>query len=362
MGTMGGMVFKQRDDLPQMRLPTVCLMFVLTVFGGALGACMVPEDMFAALLFLFVAIVSYAMLILLWRSLVSLLVVPLMAGVIFLLGGGPMPMIAGCLSILVIAYVYATCCMAQEGRFVRMTSVAIVTAICVFCTAAAWCSSRYDSLSDVILEGKQICRDLFNRAYQTIGEISGTTEAEGTASVILVLTPESIDRFFYQILAALPSLFGICIMGFTLLFDGVCVWLLRLFQCKECFIPSRDSGITLPRSFGWVYVILLIMTMTTSVSDTPRLYSILSNCHWVFAFPCAGVGITWGYRRLREKIDNVSYYKVGNSMSRLPAVMLLVVLILFIGLAGAVTAAAALGAIYVIRFRDQEKIAEDSEK
>jgi len=146
----------------------------------------------------------------------------------------------------------------------------------------------------------------------------------------------------------IPALLGWVSMGIAAFCDGCIRLLFRVLDCGAYFTPEEDRGITMPRSFAVLYGIFLFLVMSTSSVSNPHLYRILANCHFVFALPCAYVGLSAGVSRIRDRWAEASFYHHAPSHSPVPAVLVSVFMILFFGFPTAFTLTATAGAALVV--------------
>ncbi len=329
-------LLQKRDDLPEMRIP---LAIALTLFacltGGtavlliraAVGLLTVP--------FLLISAVCQAFLILLRRHPTSFLVSLLVGLLLLVTGGGWLLAVSVSLGLLLLSCTCAALFLTKESRFVRIASTASVLGVCLLVSGVVYISWRFADLSSAVL--------FFCELWSEPASTLLTTLSGGT----YVLLPETVNQVLYQLMASVPALVGmVCICAAALL-DGALRLLFWFFDCEEYFVVAEEE-ITLPRSFGILYGIFLFLVTTTSATGSPHLYSILSNCHWVLSLPCAWVGITCGYRKLREGVAVFSLYGTSRTHSPLPALLVMVCFFLFLPTNAAFTFMALFGAGCVI--------------
>lgn len=340
----------RRDDLPEMRWPLVLLTAFAACLSGGLGCTFRGGAMVLTLPFVVLAVVAYASLILLWRRLAALAVTPGIAAGVLLCGGNWLTAVCAAVCILAVAYVYASLFLAKERRFVRIASTASAVGICVVLLAVAWVSWRFASLGDAIRYVCDAARSTVNDGFAALADVSG--------GVRYVLLPETVDSVLYQAVAALPAIAGMGCILFAGLCDGGIRFLFWLLDCDEYFTPETDEGITIPKSFSILYTLLLFLVISTDAASNPPLYHVLSNCHWIFALPCAWVGVTVGFRKVRHAMDTASFYGRPRNHSPLPSLFVFVFFFLFLGVSMAFTLMAILGAAFILM---QKKDAEPSE-
>lgn len=339
---------KRRDDLPEMRWPLVVLTMAVTCLAGGGAPALWDAAPVLTVPFLVLAVVAYTLLILLWRRLAALAVPAGVGAVVILSGGGWFPAVCCALSLLAAAYVYATLFIGRESRFVRIASTASAIGVCMLLAAIAWISWRFGTVGEAVRYFCDVYREAAGAGLQTLYASAG---AEGA----VILLPETISAILGQIITAVPAMAGMACILMAGVCDGLIRFLFWLLDCSEYFAADGDDGITIPRSFGVVYGILLFLVMSTSSAGAPHLYSILSNCHWIFALPCAWVGLCVGYRKLRFRMAERSLYGSAGTHSPLSTVLLMLFIILLLGLSAAFTILAVLGAVCIVGRKPAEQ-------
>ncbi|MBQ8640584.1 MAG: hypothetical protein IJ480_00070 [Clostridia bacterium] len=350
------LLVKRRDDLPEMRWPLVILTMLAASFFGGSAVSFQEKAAILTVPFLVLAVVAYTLLILLWRRLAALAVTAGIGAVVLASGGGWFAAVGCAVSILAVSYVYAALFLGREPRFVRIASTASAVGVCLLLTGVAWISWRFGTIGAAIEYACDLYRDAVSTGFQTLYGIGGT----GEDGVRYVLLPETVDAMLYQAVAAVPALTGMMCILFAGLCDGGIRFLFWLLDCGEYFSAEADQGITIPRSFGVLYGVLLFLVMSTSSTTAPYLYSILSNCHWIFALPCAWVGLSVGFRKLRESMAEASFYGRPRSHSPVFPILITVCFFLFLGLSTAFTLSAVLGAVFIITRRREEEPQDDA--
>ncbi len=329
-------LLRRRDDLPEMRLPLVTAAALLTCLAGGTAALL--ADAGAGLLtpvFLLVAALCQAFLILLKRH-PAALVVPLSTGALLVLtGGGWLTAVAVSMGLLLLSCTTAALFLTKEPRFVRIASAASVLGLCFLVTGILYISWRFDDLASAVA---YFCGVWQAPAATVLTALSGGT---------YVLLPEMVNRVLYQVVASVPALLGMVCICAAALIDGGMRLLFWFFDCEEYFVRPEE-GITLPRSFGVLYGVSLFLVMATSATGSPRIYSILSNCHWVLSLPCAWVGVTHGYRKIREGAAALSLYGSARSRSPIPSLLVIVCFFLFLPAGSAFVLMALFGAGCVV--------------
>lgn len=341
----------RRDDLPEMRWPLVLLTAFTACVAGGLGCTFRDGAMVLTVPFVVLAVVAYASLILLWRRLAALAVTPGIAAGVLLCGGNWLTAVCAAVCMLAVAYVYASLFLAKESRFVRIASTASAVGICAVLLAVAWVSWRFASLGDAIRYVCDLARSTVSDGFAALADASG--------GVQYVLLPEVFDSMLYQAVAALPAIAGMACILFAGLCDAGIRFLFWLLDCDEYFTPETDEGITIPRSFSVLYCLLLFLVISTDAASNPPLYYMLSNCHWIFALPCAWVGVTVGFRKLRHALDTASFYSRPKTHSPLPALFIFLFFFLFLGVSMAFTLMAILGAMFILIRKNGTEISDE---
>lgn len=330
----------RRDDLPEMRWPLVVLTMAAAFLFGGMAPAFDGGALLLTVPFLMLAVVSYTALILLWRQLAALAVAPGIGVCVLAFGGSWLAAVFCAVCILAVSYVYASLFLGKESRFVRIASTASAAGVCLLLGAVAWVSWRFGSMGEAILYLCSICRTSVTDGFHALAQASG-----GTRYMIL---PEAIDTLFYQAVTSLPAIAGMACILFAGFCDAGIRLLFWLLDCGEYFTPETDEGITVPRSFSILYGLLLFLVVSTDAASNPPLYSILSNCHWIFALPCAWVGLTVGFRKLRYALDTASFYSRPRSHSPILPFFIFLFFFLFLGLSAALTLMAVLGAVFIL--------------
>ena len=338
----------RRDELPEMRWPLVVLTMAAACGCGGLALWLWETAPVLTVPFLVLSVTAYTMLILLWRRMTALAVSAGIGAACLLAGAGWFGALGCAVCLLAVSYVCASMFLAREARFIRIASVASAAGICILLASAAWISSRFDTLGEAIVYFCDAARDRADAGLQALYAAGGIESG-------LVILPETINAVFYQVVVAVPALAGMGCILFAWICDGVVRLLFTLFGCASFFAAEGDGGITVPRSFGVLYGVLLFLVMGTSASGSPYLYSILSNCHWIFALPCAWVGLSAGYRKLRHTLAEISFYGTVKTHSPVPALVMMACFVLLLGVSAAFTVLAVFGAVLIVRRRKTEE-------
>ncbi len=341
-------LLKQRDDLPEMRMPlTIAAALLACLTGGTVVLLSRGGAGLLAPLFLLVSALCQSFLILLRRH-PAALALPLLTGALLVLtGGGWLFAMSVSLGLLLLSCTAAAMFLTREPRFVRIASAASLLGICLLLTGILYISWRFDTLAAAVA---YFCALWQEPASAVLTALSGGNT---------VLLPEMVNRLLYQLVAAVPALVGMVCICASALLDGGLRLLFWFFDCEEYFVLPEE-GITLPRSFGVLYGVSLFLVTATSATGSPYIYSILSNCHWVLALPCAWVGITHGYRKLREGAAVLSLYGTARSRSPIPALLVLACFFLFLPAGSAFVLMALFGAGCVI-WGHREQVSHDAE-
>ncbi|MBQ7921274.1 MAG: hypothetical protein IJ325_01680 [Clostridia bacterium] len=332
-------LIRKRADLPEMTWPLAVISVLLTVAAAWMGAEIGVSPMggpVTALPFLALSAAVYSAVIVLWRKVAALLITPITALCLWISDCGMFCTVTVSLSLLFVSYLTGICLLAGEKRFMRMTSLSCGIAVALGLCAAAGVSLAYPSLSAFYEETVDAVDILLKQLPETAGISPDTYSAADLAHTMFL---------------SLPALLGVTaeLLAASVLF--LCKTFLRIFDCAAYFHPDADAGITTPRSFGAVALITLILTLLTSPMDNPLLYSILSNILSVITIPCAYVGVREFFGRMQKKvfIYHLSPSGVRRRHFPLSSVLLLVFLTLFLGLSGALSLSAAMGAFYILR-------------
>lgn len=333
------MFVRKRTDLPEMRW-TLALVSVLVSVGCAWLGTVVSTSpaggLLWALLLWSVSTAFYSGLILLWHNAVWILVTPITGFCLWASGYGLFTVLSVSLALLFIARLAAAGWLEPKTRFVRMAllscGIAFVLAGCLF----VGLSLQYASF-DAFYADALVTVDLLLTRF---AEAGNTTFSSGTASALL-----------HTMFLSLPALLGVTaeLLAASVLF--LCRTFLRILDCEEYFHTAADDGITTPRSFGAVSLVVLLMALLTSPYDNPLLYSILSNILSVLSLPCAYVGIRELFRRMQHRFFFYRLHTAETQRRPLPlsTVLLFVFLTLVMGLSTALSLSSALGAFYILR-------------
>jgi len=333
-------VMRRRDDLPAMTIPLAVLMtaavVLLTSAAGHLASDAVGT--LAALPFLALAACLYALIILLWRRLASLLVTPLTFAAMLLSGSAMFVAVTVTLSILFTSYVYAVSLIAREPKFQRLGSLSIAAAVCITLVTVAYAGLHAPSYAAFV----GLCMDglssLLGTAYGMAPTESYVREA---ARNILVLTP------------AYLSVISLALAWFT---ETMAKSMFRLLGCSDLFIGITHR-ITLPLPYAVIYAAAFLLTVMTVPEQAPLLYTLLNSLVLSMMLPCAAVGTTMILRKIRVRM----YYA---SQKRGLTTMLMVMAFAAMGIVNAVMILSVAGAYFVIAdfFRKRRKQREKEKR
>ena len=128
-------------------------------------------------------------------------------------------------------------------------------------------------------------------------------------SAYLSMTTESALSAARSVTIALPALWLVIAEANAWLCDWICRRLFHLMDCERYFLPAEDEGITTPRYFGVLVLLLSFLLLTTSYRQNPRIYAVLTNCVLTI-FPAATyVGLHEAALRIRDRLTEA--YLIG---------------------------------------------------
>jgi len=334
-------LIRKRDDLPEMTWMLVLLTTFVSVgfawFGSILAVSPMP-GIIAALPFLTFSAAAYSVLILLWRKIAALMIIPCTALCIWLSGCGLFCTVTVSLSLLFLAYLHAVSLLAKESRFIRMVSCSFGTAIVLLLSIAAWTAMHFTSFTEII----NIAAAKMDVLIQQVSAVSN-----------MQFAPNAAKNLVYSLIVSFPALLAVTAEILAALSMWLCHKILNITDCCGYFCPAADAGITTPRSFGGISLIILLLTVLTSPYQNPLLYSVLSNTLLVVSLPCAYVGVREFSGRMRQRLDEIAIFRQPDreyrSNSVFPAVLLFLILIFLLGLSTALVLLSVLGALYILR-------------
>lgn len=342
-------VMRRRDDLPEMTLPlAVLLIFGVSIFSsaGAKLASPVAETMqylhfvpqnfvgaVACLPFLPLSACLFALIILLWRRFASLLATPVTFAVMLAFGVDMFTTVVISVSVLLVAYVYATSLISRENRFCRITSLTIAIALCIFLTLVAWIGLNYENFSEFTEAYMSEVPMLIGRLYS-----SYVNNVAGGATEIPAFYLDKMARELFVMCPAYLGVLSILLAWFT---DYLACSAFKILDCEDVFIEITNK-ITLPFSYAVVYSSVLVMSFFTSSEYNPMLFVMLKSVLYVMLLPCAAVGV----RGLMHSLEDKLYYL---TREKVLAAMILVFAFAFLGISLFLLATSAIGAGVVIK-------------
>ena len=277
-------VYRKRDDLPMLTMPLV-LLIVFTAAGCTAAAAAVMRDglhdglnaygipgFFAALPLLCLSVAAYGILIILWRRAVSMVVTVLSAIAVYAISGLLVSM-AICLSVYVCAYVYAS--------------------------SFLLCASR----------------------YRRIDSLAGLFEN----SAFFAMTAENAAAAARSVTISLPALWLMTAEAAAWICEWICHRFFHLMECERYFLPEADEGITTPRYFGAIVMILSFLLLATSYRKNPLLYAALSNCVFALFPPAVYVGLHEAALRIRDRLADA--YIIGRGHRTRTVVIIILLLV-----------------------------------
>jgi len=306
-------VMKKRDDLPEMTLPLAVLFLIgSAVFASAAAKLCTPssDELFsvsdllgtlAALPFLPAAACLYALLILLWRRLLSLLTTPVMFLTMMLFGADVFPSAVITVSLLFVSYVFAVSLIGRENRFRRLTCLSLSIALCLGLTVLAWLGIQFDSFSEFTGVFMNRMPEIMADAVSSyIGKAAGES-----VSVDPSLFASSARSF----LVMLPSYIGVLSLALAWLVDFSASVAFKALDCEDVFIEITRR-ITLPFSYCVVYAAVFILFILTGSESNPMISMMLRSVLYVMLPPCAVVGIKGLMLILEDKLYYMTREKV----------------------------------------------------
>ncbi|MBE6569391.1 MAG: hypothetical protein E7658_04120 [Ruminococcaceae bacterium] len=333
----------KRTDLPQIR-PALLMVAAILALGFAwMGAAAAEAyGVLIALPFWTTAAAVCCSIIILWRSMAALLLVPVTALCLWAAGYGIFCVAAVSLTMLVVPWLAGWLMLNGKNRFVRITALSCGIALLLAAGSFAGFALYYDSFS-------AFHRDVLTAADILLKQAAAQGNFTFDAGMASGLTRTA--------LLSLPAMIGAAAEFLAASVFFLSRTFLRILDCAEYFRHDTDGQITAPRSFGVLSLIALLLTLFTSPVDYPFLYCILSNILSVLALPCAYVGI----REFCTGIQNrFFFFRIGpdGSVSRripLTFVFIGVFLVLVMGVPTVLTLSSALGAFYILRTRKTDE-------
>ena len=341
-------VMRRRDDLPEMRLPLAILFMLATALTSAAAARLASPaadaplhsaniaGLLASLPFLPLAVMTYALVILLWRRLASLLATPLSFGAMLLFGARFAEAFSLTLAILFASYVFAVSLISKETRFRRIASLAVAAAIGFGLAAAGRVAVDFGSFAALTETYMKEIPALIATVYSALlggGETFDASLFREMARDLFVMT---------------PAYFGMICVGFAWFADLMIRRMFTVLGCEAVF-TDEDGGVTLPPVYAAIYAGVFVLTLLTPSETAPLLHAMFKSALLVMALPCSAVGVRGISERLEEKLFYVTREK-------LLAFLLLFVLFSVLGAFPFMLLTSVWGAVFVLRRRfHQEK-------
>lgn len=338
-------VMKKRDDLPEMTLPLALLfLFGSAVFASAAAklaspaaesAILDPSNLLgitASLPFLPAAACLYALLILLWRRMLSLLTTPVMFAMMLLMGADVFPSAVITLSLLFTSYVFAVSLIGRENRFRRLACLAMSAALCITLACIAWLGLEYDSFADFV---EAYMNDIPRLMSDAVSSYLGIAAGESISA-----DPSLFLSSAREILVMLPAFIGVISILLAWFVDFLASTAFKVLDCEDVFIEITNR-ITLPFSYAVIYASVFLMFILTSSDSAPMLTVMLRSVLYVMLPPCAAVGIHGLMLILEDKL----YYM---TREKFLAALILFLSLTFLGFSAFLLIASAAGAAFVI--------------
>ena len=334
-------VMRRRDDLPAMTLPLAVLMMAATLLFTSIAGRLASSDMAgtaASLPFLSLSVCLYALIILLWRRLASLLVTPLSFAAMLFTGSSLFAAVTISLSVLFTSYVFAVSLISRESKFQRLGSLAFSAALCIVLTTVAYAGFHADSFDAFVGMCMDTLSGLLGTAY---GMPAGESYIREAARTILVMTP------------AYTAALSVALAWFT---EMLTKSMFRLLNCCDLFI-GITYRITLPFPYAVIYITVFFLTMMTVPEQAPFVHTLLNSLMIAMMLPCTAVGVSMTLRKLRARM----YYA---SQKRALTSMLMVMAFAAMGVIHAVMILSVAGAYFVIAdfFRKRRKQRENEKR
>ena len=343
-------VMEPREDLPRMPGFMAAVFILLAAAAAAVSARLaspiVPEEplspqniagLLASLPFLPLAVTLYAMTILLWRRIGSLLCTPISFGLMLLFGARFSEAAALTLAILPMAYAFAVSLMAKEDRFRRVMTLALFAAGALGIAGIVRIGVDFGS--------PEALRDAFMTAVPdmigTIFRTAVSAPASSETGAAAMLTSLSLYESARSLFVMLPAYFGAFCVVLAWGSDRI---VRRLFAWLNCSSVFTDEGadVSMPVSFAGVYAALFVLTLLTPASVFPMARVMLQSALIVMALPCAAVGV----RRIGERLSDSLFYM---TREKLFVGMLLFVLFAAVGAYPFLLITSAVGTVSVLR-------------
>ena len=337
-----------REDLPRMPGFMAVVFLLLSALAAAasarLGSPAVPDEplapqnvagMLACLPFLPLAVSLYALTILLWRRVASLLCTPVSFGLMLLFGARFSDACALTLAILPVSYAFAVSLISRENRFRRTTTLGLFAAGAFGLAAVARIGVDFGSLAGL--------RDGF---MTSVPPILGSLVAAAVPGAEGVLTASDLYEPARSLFVMLPSYFGVFCVVFAWVCDLIVKKLFAWLNCTYAF-NDGDEEVTLPFSWAAVYACVFLLTVFTPSSVFPMARTMFQSVLLVMGLPCAAVGV----RRVEERLSDSLFYM---TREKLFVGMLLFVVFAAVGAFPFLLLTSAVGTVSVIRRKLKE--------
>ena len=338
-------VMEQRDDLPEMPLPLAILCILATALFGAVAARLLSPavegdpfasqnvaGIFAALPFLPLSVMFYALTILLWRRMASLLATPVTFGAMLLFGARFSDAFALSLAILLISYVFAVSLIGKETRFRRMQSLTLAAAVsfglCIFARVSLDFGS-YTALVDAYMEAVPA---MIGRWYSAV-----------FAAADIAIAESSLNEMARELFVMLPAYFGMFCVIFAWAADCLIRRMFTILGCASIF-TDESAGTTMPFIYAAVYAGVLLLTLFTPSSSMPLPHVMFKSVLLVMALPCSAVGV----RKISDYLEDRLFYL---TRERLLTGLLLFLTFSILGMFPFILLTSAIGAISIIKAR-----------
>lgn len=333
-------VMTKRDDLPAMRLPLAVLMTAATILMSVVSGRLAEDFVgaVAALPFMALSVCLYALIILLWRRVASLLVAPLVFSVLLFARVPLFTASAISVSLLFVSYVFAVSLIAGESRFRRLTSLSMSISLCLGLIVISYAGLHADSYDTFV----SLCMERLSYVIGTVCKMPPSlTYIRKTARGIIVLSP--------AYLAAVSS----ALAWFT---ELLAKSMFRLLGCRDLFIRVTHR-ITLPLPYALIYGTAFLLLTATIPDSSPFTYALLSSVVISMILPCAAVGWSIILRKLRARMYYASRKRVLTNIIMLTAIATL-------GLSNAVMLLSVAGIFFVTAdfFRKRKKSRKNSHR
>ena len=350
-------VMETRDDLPRMPgfMAAVFILLSALAAGASARLCspVIPEDpmapqniagLFASLPFLPLAVTLYAMTILLWRRVASLLATPLSFGMMLLFGARFSEAAALSLAILPMAYAFAVSLISRENRFRRIMTLALFAAGALGTAAAVRIGVDFGSPENLRDAFMTAVPEMIGTAYgAAFGGTVSVPEAGAASAPAFVSLYETARSVFIM----LPAYFGVFCVAHAWVCDRIIRRLFAWLNCASIF-TDEDAEVSVPVRFAAVYAVFFGLTLLTPGSVFPMARVMFRSVLLVMALPCAAVGV----RRIGERLSDSLFYMMREKFF---TGMLLFVLFAAVGAYPFLLITSAVGMISVLRRGRAEK-------